>query len=309
MLGGPMLYPDFNELVAFKDRKSDLSQLSKKTVQSIVSGNHHSLLRGQGLEFDSVREYVPGDDIRNIDWRVTARTGSPHLKLFKQERERHIAICVDMNASMRFGTRNTFKSIQAARIASLLAWQGVAQHDRISACLFGDVPNGIHFFPAGKTRKSLCSLLKMLSQRPVERHEVHLGQILRPINQGMPAGSLIYLISDFMNIDQIQGFEAELVRLNKRGSVIFIAVNDQADISIPPVGTVQFCISNSEKYNVNTDSLSGKAAYEAQWKENRKRLYATSNRCKIPLLELTTESDIRRELIQGLKMFVKRKPR
>jgi uncharacterized protein (DUF58 family) len=304
-----MLYPDFNELVAFKDRKSDLWQLAKKNVRSIIPGNHHSPFRGQGLEFDSVREYVPGDDIRNIDWRVTARTGSPHLKLFKQERERHIVICVDMNASMRFGTRKTFKSIQAARIASLIGWQGAAQHDRISACLFGDVPNGIHFFPPARTRKSLCGLLKMLASQETEQHEIPLRNILLPVSQAVHTGSLIYLISDFMDIDQNHPFEAELRRLNKKGDLIFIAVNDQADMSILPVGTVRFCSNETEKINVNTGSLAGKAAYEAQWRENRKQLYETTSRCKIPLIELTTESDVRRDLVLGLKMLAKRKTR
>ncbi len=79
-----MLYPDFNDLVAYKNFKSDLSHSSSRLVKSSVAGHHHSPFRGQGLEFDSVREYVPGDDIRNIDWRVTARTGAPHLKLFKK---------------------------------------------------------------------------------------------------------------------------------------------------------------------------------------------------------------------------------
>src|ERR1700722_4557819 len=128
-----MLYPDFNELAAFKDRRACLSHISQKAVKSIVPGNHHSPFRGQGLEFDSVRKYVPGDDIRNIDWRVTARTDSPHLKIFKEERERHILLCVDMNAAMRFGTKKTFKSIQAAHIAALLGWRGMANNDRISA--------------------------------------------------------------------------------------------------------------------------------------------------------------------------------
>src|SRR5579862_7094005 len=113
-----MLYPDFNDLISYKERKLGKLQLARRKVSATATGNHHSPFRGQGLEFDAVREYVPGDDIRNIDWRVTARTGSPHLKVFQEERERHIVLCVDMNATMRFGTRNTFKSVQAARVAA-----------------------------------------------------------------------------------------------------------------------------------------------------------------------------------------------
>jgi uncharacterized protein (DUF58 family) len=103
-----MLYPDFNDLISYKNRKLDKMQLARRKMIQAARGNHHSPFRGQGLDFDAVREYVIGDDIRNIDWRVTARTGSPHLKLFKEEKERHTIICVDMNSAMRFGTRNTF---------------------------------------------------------------------------------------------------------------------------------------------------------------------------------------------------------
>lgn len=158
-----MLYPDLNDLVRFGDLKVHLMHPSCRSVKSKMSGGHRSSFRGQGLEFDSVREYVPGDDIRNIDWRVTARTGSPHLKIFKEERERSVVICVDMNATMRFGTRNTFKSVQAARIAALLGWSAIASQDRVSACFFGDIPEAIQFFGPKRTGKSFCSLLKVLA--------------------------------------------------------------------------------------------------------------------------------------------------
>jgi uncharacterized protein (DUF58 family) len=304
-----MLYPDFNDLVAFKSRKSDRMRPSYRSVKSTVPGNHHSPFRGQGLEFDSVREYVPGDDIRNIDWRVTARTGSPHLKLFKEERERHRVICVDMNAAMRFGTRNTFKSIQAARAAALLGWQGIAHQDRVSACLFGDVPEGIQFFAPKRTRKSLCSLLKMLAEPPAEQHYVSLEDVLQHVGQAAHTGSLIYLISDFMDIHKNFQYEAGISRLNKRCDVVFIAINDQADKSLYPVGTIGFCANKTEKIYVNTESLAGREAYAAQWKENRQRLYEITSRFKIPMIELTTESDIHRDLVLGLKNIAKRKMR
>jgi uncharacterized protein (DUF58 family) len=304
-----MLYPDFDELIAFKERISDRVEFSNRSVASIVPQNHHSPFRGQGLEFDAVREYVPGDDIRNIDWRVTARTGSPHLKLFKEERERQLVICVDMNANMRFGTKKTFKSVQAARTAALLGWRGIAHQDRVSACLFGDVPNGIQFFAPARTKKSWVAMLKMLAQPTVENHDISLNDALQNINQGVHTGSLIYIISDFMDINKNLQLESGLRRLNKKGDVIFIAINDQADKSIFPIGTVGFCGSMVEKIHVNTKSIAGRAAYEAQWLENRQCLYEISFRCKIPMIELTTESEVSRDLILGLKAIAKRKKR
>jgi len=304
-----MLYPDFNDLISFKDRKFDLKHPTYRLVKSSVSGNHHSPFRGQGLEFDSVREYVLGDDIRNIDWRVTARTGSPHLKLFREERERHIVICVDMNAGMRFGTRNTFKSIQAARAAALLGWLGIAHQDRVSACLFGDVPDGIQYFAPKRTRKSICAMLKMLSEATTEQHHVSLEQALKHIGQAAHTGALIYLISDFIDINKNLQHEAGISLLNKRCDVVFIAINDQADKTIYPIGRMAFCSYDTEKICVNTDSSAGREAYAAQWNENRQLLNAITSRFKIPLIELTTESEIHRDLTMGLKNIAKRKKR
>jgi len=302
-----MLYPDFNDLVALKDLKWDFAQASYRASHALALGGQHSPFRGQGPEFDSVRKYVPGDDIRNIDWRVTARTNSPHLKIFKEERERHVLLCVDMNSAMRFGTRKTFKSVQAAHIASILGWRGIANQDRISACLFGDVRNGIEYFPPTRTKRSFSKLLKRLSEPMSEQHEISLQNAFQHISQIAHTGSLIYFISDFMGFPQDCSLESNLNRLTKRCDVVLISVNDQADKSIYPVGALCFSSGKDQKILIDTNSFSGRTAYERQWIVNRQKLSETSSRLKIPLIELTTESDIRRDLALGLKSLFRRK--
>lgn len=302
-----MLYPDFNDLISYKERKLDKMQLARRKVSSTAPGNHHSPFRGQGLDFDAVREYVPGDDIRNIDWRVTARTGFPHLKLFKEERERHTIICVDMNSAMRFGTRNTFKSIQAARCASLLGWRALAHQDRISACLFGDVSGGLHYFASKRTRQGLCMMLKTLAEPPPEQHRVSLEAALQHICRVAYPGSLIYLISDFMDLSPAFQKESSLSRLKKSCDVVFISINDVADQTLVPAGVIGFCGQNAEKVYINTDSIKGRKTYAAQWEANRKTLHTLTESFKIPLIALSTESDIHRDLFLGLKNIAKRK--
>lgn len=301
-----MLYPDFNDLISYKERKLDKMQHARRKVNSTAPGNHHSPFRGQGLNFDAVREYVPGDDIRNIDWRVTARTGSPHLKLFKEEKERHTIICVDMNAAMRFGTRNTFKSIQAARCASLLGWRALAHQDRLSACFFGDVPGGIQYFATKQTRQAFCRILKTLAEPPVEHHQVSLETALQHINKAAHPGSLIYLISDFMDLSADLPKESGLNRLNKTCDVVFISINDVADQALAPAGIIGFC-RNEEKLYLNTDSIIGRETYTEQWKSNRQALRDLTERFKIPLIVLSTESDIHRDLLLGLKSIARGK--
>lgn len=303
-----MLYPTMQDLMTFKNKKSQV-HTPRHSVTSTAPGNHHSPFRGHGLEFDSVREYVPGDDIRRIDWRVTARTGRPHLKLFKEERERPIIICVDMNGTMRFGTRKTFKSIQAARVAALLGWQAIAHQDRVGGCLFGDLPGAILPFPPQRSRSSFAAILQMLSTPPEEHHNVSFDAAIDHLNAIALPGSLIYFISDFMAIEDSFHQQNHLSRLLKRSDAIFISVNDQADRELSPVGVVAFSSHTTERVYVNTDSASGREAYASQWRQRRQRLYDLTSHWKIPLLELTTESDVYRDLLIGLNSIAKRKRR
>jgi uncharacterized protein (DUF58 family) len=302
-----MLYPDFNDLIALGDQKLNIAHPSLRSVKSTALGGHRSFFRGVGLEFDSVREYVPGDDIRSIDWRVTARTGSPHLKVFKEERERHVVICVDMNATMRFGTKNTFKSVQAARITALLGWGAIAQQDRVSICFFGDVPEGIQLFAPRRSKKSFCSVLKKLSEPPVESHHVHLSEALQYISKRVHTGSLIYLVSDFMDIDKTFEQEACVSQISKKCDVVFIGVNDQADKLIYPMGVIGLQERGKEKMNVDTENLAGQKAYASLWQEHQEKLQEITTRYKIPMLEMMTESKVHKDLILGLKKIAGRK--
>lgn len=301
-----MLYPLFEDLIALKGKKSKISCSPTRSVETARNGNHNSPFRGQGLDFDSVRAYVPGDDIRNIDWKVTARSGSPHLKLFKEERERHITISVDMNESMRFGTRKTFKSIQAAHIAALLGWQSLSQQDSVSGCLFGDVQDAIQYFPAKRTRQSFCALLGMLCTPPVQRHRIPIHQPLKQLSRSVIPGSIIYLISDFIDPDFHFKEESSLYLLCKSCDVVFVAVNDIADKVIPPIGSILFTSNTTSKIAINTQNESGRAAYTNHWKRERERLYEITDKFKIPLIELGTESEIHKELFLGLKGIAKR---
>lgn len=274
------LYPNFNDLIALKKRKWK-GKKNFRPVKNSTSGHHVSLFRAQGLEFDAVRQYVIGDDIRAIDWRVTARTGAPHIKLFHEEREHHHIICIDLNETMRFGTKKTFKSIQAAEVAALLGWRGVHARDRVSAFLYGDVLGGIQTFPSGP----LYPWIKVLTQEPLEKHSVNLNKVIERLNL-THSGSIIYIISDF--IDLQPDVEVLLHLLTKKCSLVFIAVNDPMDQSLYPMGTIGFTDLHKTFF---IDTNRENEVYMGAWKSNRKLLYSLCSRLKIPLIELTTESD------------------
>jgi uncharacterized protein (DUF58 family) len=234
---------------------------------------------------------VIGDDIRNIDWRVTARMGAPHLKLFKADHERHRMILVDRNGSMQFGTRNTFKSVQAAKAAALLGWQGINACDRVSAALFGDVKGGVQFFSPHRTEKSFSAVLKALCQPSSENHPISISAAVAKMAHVAHTGSLVFLISDFMGLNKDLIQDPALRLLNKKCELVLISINDPADQSLYPLGLIQ-CSLGKDKVIVNTSNSKGREAYAAQWKENRELLYALTSALKVPLIELTTESDI-----------------
>ncbi|OJW50253.1 MAG: hypothetical protein BGO67_02700 [Alphaproteobacteria bacterium 41-28] len=301
-----MLYPNFEELVALKKKTLNSLVCSKRKVVSNIVGDRQSPLRGQGLEFEEVRAYAPGDDIRNIDWRVTARTGAPHTKVFRQERERNIIVCVDVNVAMRFGTKGTFKSIQAARVAALLGWNTIRKNDKLGACLFGDVPDGIQFFKPRRSHKILWTMFKALSNTNLEESAPHISleNMLSHIHKVVPTGTLTYIISDFSCFHSTLG--QQLNDLKKRSDVILITIDDPADQHIEPVGPILFVGNSHEKFYANTDIQIERETYAMQWHQTRKTLQQIAEKLDIGIISIATDVDASTELFYGLKGIQKR---
>jgi uncharacterized protein (DUF58 family) len=296
-----VLYPDFAELVGLKSKASRLSLGSNRQSMSIASGDYTSPFRGQGLAFHEVREYRPGDDIRSIDWRVTARTDKPHVKVFVEERERTVILCIDANASMRFGTRGTFKSVQAARAAALLGWHANGRNDRVGCMVFGDVPDGIQLFTPRRSRQALWQALKLLSQETtgVHKEQVSLDAALAHLERGAPTGALILIISDFSELTG--SLERQLGNLHRRCDVVLVAVQDPADREIPAMGTIIFTDDAGHKLTFQSESQEARDAYEKQWNENRNRLEDIARRRAIGIVDLHTGKDVYMDLQLGLR--------
>lgn len=295
-----MIYPDFEELLRLGYRASRLSLTAKRKVRSVVSGDYRSPFRGKGLEFEEVREYVAGDDVRNIDWRVTARTGVPHLKLFSEERERSILICNDVNLAMRYGTRGTFKSVQAARAAALLGWAACRENNRIGASFYGNVPGGMIFIDPARSRKALWRMLKQLCAQDIcYEAPVLLEDHLKYLVKAVPLGALVFIVSDFLTLSE--GLKKRLADLHRRADVVLVAVNDPADERLPPVGPVMFEDESGRKIAIDTSERRGAHAYQLLWQENRKELERMVNALGLGLIALTTPDDVNRDLVGGLK--------
>jgi len=295
------LQPRLDDLLELRHRARTLGLASRHLVNSTFSGLYASVFRGTGLDFEEVREYQEGDDIRNMDWKVTARTNFPHLKVFREERERSVLLCVDKSPHMSFGTRGTFKSVQAARAAALLGWAANALSDRVGGLLYGDAATGQQHFRPTKDRRALWRLLHALSQPGTEEAAQGdpLSAALKRAEQTTHIGSLVFVIADF-NRD-IGNLEQALGRMCQRHTVVVVPVDDPADWELPSMGRVVFHDPRGRRIEIDTDDEKGLAQYAATWRQRRTQLMSIANRLGILTIPLRTDEDVHLGLSRGLQ--------
>lgn len=275
--------------------KLDLSR--RQPARAHLAGNHPSRFRGRGMDYQESRNYQPGDDIRNMDWRVTARVGRPHTKLFQEERERPVIFMIDFGPSLFFATRGALKSVVAARAATLLAWAAAAQGDRIGALLF----NGGHreLKPRSRHRGVLQLIHELVEQsdprvglaaepRPKGLNEalIRLRRIVRP-------GSLVICISDFLTLDESAA--DELLRLRRHNDLVSLQITDPIEMSTPPPG--RYGVSDGQRFGeLDTGSNEGRHHYQEFFDHRRQRLQGLMHERAIPFLRLSTTDDVTKAL-------------
>lgn len=295
-----MLAPQLDDLVALRHQAYQLGLISSQRMQTPLSGLYASVFRGQGVDFDEVREYQPGDETRNIDWRVTARTGKPYLKVYREERERNVVLCVDISAHMQFGTRHTFKSVQAAYTAALLGWSAQGHGDRVGGLLFGqDKPQ---FFRPSRSPSTFWQLLNHLTvaSTTVSTHKTTLEQALTLLNRSSATGALLFVIADFHQIP-VLALQRVLSQLRQRHEVVLINIEDPADYDLPAMGWVHFVAPGGHQIQVNTDNPRGRAHYRHIWETQQQQLQQLARRLYVDFFSLTTQSDVYQSLLTYLR--------
>ncbi|MCP3674308.1 MAG: DUF58 domain-containing protein [Gammaproteobacteria bacterium] len=261
-----------DELLALRRESMALDLASSYRVSSTLAGGYRSKFRGRGMDFDEVRPYQPGDDIRNIDWRVTARTGKPHTKLFREERERPVFLLLDQSKHLFFGSRVAFKSVIAARAASLLIWASITAGSRIGGVLFDDSGHLEHR-PSGRRRDALA-LLKKISHRhnrvldniesketPVEStkdEQSAFAQSLARLRRLAKPGSLIYIFSDFRTLDADS--KRHISRLSHHNEIQAYLLTDPMDEQLPPPGNYSLTDGSSIS-KINTSEKNMRSQY------------------------------------------------
>ena len=282
---------------------------TRRLVNEIFSGQYGSVFRGLGMEFAEVREYVPGDEVRSIDWNVTARIGHPYVKKFVAEREMTVILMVDASASMRFGSARQWKSEQAAEVAAVLGFSAIRNNDKVGLCLFSDRVE--QFIRPQKGRTHTLRLVREVLEFQSQRKATNLEEALRYLNRVVKRKAVVFLLSDFALSAGRRPGEQTLERLlaitNKRHDLIALQVQDPREERWPDVGLLEIQDAETGQWlTLDTSDRAVRAHYDTRARESQKQLEAMLARHGIDHILLRTNRSFVIPLIQFFQARAKR---
>ncbi|HSP88903.1 MAG TPA: DUF58 domain-containing protein [Ignavibacteriaceae bacterium] len=265
-------------------------------VNQVFSGEYHSVFKGRGMEFSEVREYQFGDDIRNIDWNVTARFGHPFIKIFEEERELTVILLVDLSGSLLFGTVEKTKQQIAAELSAILAFSAMKNNDKVGLILFTDKIE--KFVPPRKGKKHVLRVIREVLSFEPKGKATNLKSALEYMNNAIKKKSIVFLISDYMD----EGYEKILRMVGKKHDLIGIVLNDRREFSLPKIGMVKFkdTETGQERWIDTNDSKVQKTIKDVRQKiiQSRKSLFLTS---RLDTIEVNTDQNYIKPLVQFFK--------
>lgn len=252
-------------------------------VNEVFSGEYHSAFKGRGMSFAEVREYQYGDDIRNIDWNVTARSGAPFVKVYEEERELTVMLVVDVSASGEFGSRERLKGELAVEICALLAFSAIKNNDKVGLIIFSDRIE--KFVPPRKGRRHVLRVLRELLYHKPEGRGTDIRGALEYLTHVQRKRAVSFLVSDF----QDQGFERALAVAGRRHDMVAIRIGDRREEELPPVGLVELEDPESgERVVVNTSDPDFRQAFSEKVRRARADLDRSLRRSKVDVIDVVT---------------------
>ncbi|MCA0930878.1 DUF58 domain-containing protein [Lutimonas saemankumensis] len=298
------IFVSLNDLLKMEHFSRGFSFLaSKQKVRSILGGKHASKLRGRGLDFEEVRNYVPGDDIRSIDWKVTARTQKTHSRVYSEEKEKPALIVVDQSKSMFFGSRNKTKSVVAAELAALTAFKVLKEGDRVGGIVFAD--NGIDIIYPKRDRKNILRFLEkivtrnreLINTKPVE-FEKALTETMAKVKNIVTHDFLVIIISDFFRYrPEVVKF---ITRISRHNDVILAKVYDPMEQFIPDAKLVAG--NQEEQLLIDGQKAALRKEFKNVFDNEFEQFKAKMKKHRIPVLSVDTikETDVQiKEILKG----------
>lgn len=255
--------------------------------QNIFAGEYHSAFKGRGMMFSEVREYQYGDDIRDIDWNVTARHNKPYVKVFEEERELTVMLLVDVSGSRLFGAVGEEKREMIAEIAATLAFSAIQNNDKIGVIFFSDKIE--KFIPPKKGRKHILFIIRELLDFTPESRGTDIGMVLRYFSDALKKRCTTFLISDF--IDEKDYYKALSIASNKH-DVYGVQVYDKRDAQLPDVGLMRVAdLETGTEQWVDTSSKRVRNDYSRWWYERQQNMSDTLKRCRVGSVSVATDED------------------
>lgn len=264
--------------------------------QQVFSGQYHSTFKGRGMAFSEVREYQPGDEIRTIDWNVTARFNHPFVKVFQEERELNVMLMIDISNSQSFGTGVQDKRELITELAAVLSFSAGMNNDKVGAILFSDKIE--KYIAPKKGRKHILHIISELLNFQPKSKGTGIAQAFRFFDSVVNKRSIVFVISDFIDTD----FEESIKITNRRHDVVAIRVYDQREAKMPNIGLVPFRESETGDIAwINTSSSNVRRAYEKKYKETEKKLADTFVKARVDYISVATGEDYFRQLVAMFK--------
>ncbi|MCR9104890.1 MAG: DUF58 domain-containing protein [Gammaproteobacteria bacterium] len=285
-------YVELRDLISGRYPARALKLSRRKRALSVLAGPTKTNFRGRGIDFEEVRSYQSGDDIRTIDWRVTARTGDAHTKLFREERERPVLVVVDQRNSMFFGSSYCFKSVLAAHLASLIAWSALDNGDRVGGLVFSDAEHR-----EIRPKRSRRNVLTLLSEVAAYNHALpratppvpdSFSQMLDKLRRIARPGSSLYLVSDFIGANS-EAAREQLFELAKHTEMTALYCSDALENDLPRAGTYAVT-DGSQRSELNTADRTLRARYAREQQDKQAAIASTMQRLGIPLLNAATDA-------------------
>ncbi len=282
------------EIKALLEKIKLLEIKTKHLTKQLVSGDYHAAFKGRGMTFSEVRSYQTGDEIRTIDWNVTARFNEPYVKVFDEERELNIQLIIDVSASNVYGIHEKSKRELALELAAVLGFSAISNNDKVGVMLYSDQIE--KFIPSEKGRKHLLYLLRMLAAWETKGRGTNLSEVLRYFQNTVKKRSIVFVISDF--IDDSEVIE-NLARLRRKHDVVVIKISDPVEQNFPKLGLIPLKDAETGAFTwVNTSSDKFQQDYKAEnslqrelWKEKLKKK-------GVDAVEISTVDDYFHSLVQ-----------
>lgn len=281
---------DANELLR-KIRKIEIK--TKGLSQNIFAGEYHSAFKGRGVIFSEVREYQPGDDVRDIDWNVTSRHNKPYVKVYEEERELTVMLLIDVSGSRNFGAVGDIKKEKIAEIAATLAFSSIQNNDKVGVIFFSDKIE--KFIPPKKGRKHILLIIREIINFEPESKGTNIDVALKFLNNALKKRSTAFLISDF--IDEHDFFNSMSIA-NRKHDLAAIQIYDRRDAEMPDIGLVRLQdLESGADIWLDTSSRKIRQSYAKEWYMRQQKLSSSTMRSNVDLVSITTDEDYVKSLL------------